>query len=212
MNGIGFVALLVAALASSGCNRAALRLHGTARAFQPARTGYAAESTSARSVRVALPIDARPAHYGERVANTRWKGCDTDPFWGDEAARTLAGEIERELREGKLFAQVLANDDPSALVLETEIRALCAQVIGFFWGRVAGITSLHFTLRDGDAVLFERTIENVVTDADEEYGGPQVGFIEQAMKLLISESLRGVLYELMRGLDALDPAALPDPV
>jgi hypothetical protein len=208
---IRFVAVLVACLVPGCANRAAIRIPGAAGAFHPARIRYEAESTSPRAIRVALPTDARLAHYGENVAGTRWQGCETDPFWGDSAARTLHAELERELRDGKLFSEVLAADEPSALVLETEIRALCAQAIGFLWIRVAGITSLHFTLRDGDQVLFERTIEDVVTDADEEYSGSQAAFIEQAMKILISDSLHEVLYDLLRELDALEPTLTPAP-
>ena len=92
-------------------------------------------------------------------------------------------------------------DDPAALVLETDMRALCAQVIGFLFIRVVGITSLHFTLRDGDAVLYEDTLDRVVTDADEEYTGPYAVYIEEGMQILISDSLREVLRELLRGLD-----------
>ena len=188
-----------------GCNRAAVRIPGAAGSFHAASTGYVSTRPLPRTVRVALPTDARRAHYGERVAGTRWKGCETDPFWGDSAPRTLAADLERELRDSRIFEQVRVVDDPSALVLETEIRALCAQVVGFLWLRVAGITSLHFTLRDGEQVLFERTLENVVTDADEEYSGSQASFIEQAMKVLISDSVRGVLSKLVWELDRVEP-------
>ena len=188
-----------------GCNRAAVRIPGAAGPFHSASTGYVSNDTLPRAVRVALPSDARRTHYGERVAGTRWKGCETDPFWGNRAPRTLAVELERELRDSKIFERVSVTDDPSALVLETEIRALCAQVVGFFWARVAGITSLHFTLRDGEQVLFEHTLEKVVTDADEEYSGSQVGFIEQVMKVLISDSVREVFSKLVWELDRLEP-------
>jgi hypothetical protein len=55
-------------------------------------------------------------------------------------------------------------------------------------------------------VLFERTLEKVVTDADEEYSGSQASFIEQAMKVLISDSVRGVLSKLVWDLDRVEPA------
>jgi hypothetical protein len=193
------VLLLVAA--APACNRAGLRIPGAAGAFHPARTGYVASQGSSRAVRVAIPTDSREAHLGERVAGTRWKGCRTDPFWAGSAPRTLAVELERELRSSQIFREVNPVDDSSALVLETDMHALCAQAIGFLFIRVAGITSLHFTLRDGNTVLYDETIERVVTDADEEYTGPSAAFIEQAMKILISDSLREVLEQLLPALD-----------
>jgi hypothetical protein len=201
-------AVLVLACLLLGCfNRAAARIPGAAGAFHAASTGYVSTSPLPRAVRVALPGDARQAHLGENVAGTRWKGCDTDPFWGESAPGTLRADLARELHDSRVFERVVeSGDDPSALVLETEIRALCAQAIGFLWLRVAGIVSLHFTLRDGDQLLYQRTIEKVVTDADDEYTGSQVAFIEQAMKVLISDSVREVFEVLVRDLDGLEPA------
>lgn len=197
-------AIVLLACALSGCvNRAALRIPGAAGSFHAARTGYVARDTAPREVRIATPTDTRSAHYEERVAGTRWTGCDTDPFHG-EGTQVVAREIERELRETRLFRAIAAPDDPDALVLDTEIRTLCARAYGFLWIRVAGITSLHFTLRDGDRAVYDRTIEKVVTDADDEYTGSQVTFIEQAMKVLLSDSLRGVFSVLVRDLDRVD--------
>lgn len=199
---LGLVCLLF------GCwNRAAVRIPGAAGSFHAASTGYVSSHPLPRAVRVALPSDARRDHQGERVAGTRWQGCGTDPFWGDSAPRTLGEDLARELRDSGIFERVVEGDDPSALVLDTEIRALCAQAIGFLWIRVAGITSLHFTLRDGERVLYRRTIEEVVTDADEEYSGSQASFIEQAMKVLISDSVRVVFSKLVWDLDQVEPAA-----
>ena len=199
-------ASLIACLLLGCGNRAALRIPGAAGSFHAASTGYVATDTLPRAVRVALPTDARQAHLGERVAATRWQGCDTDPFWGDSAPATLRADLERELRDSRIFARVAEADDSAALVLDTEIRALCAQAVGFLLVRVAGITSLHFTLRDGDQVLYESTIEKVVTDADEEYSGSQATFIEQAMKVLISDSVREVFSKLVWELDRVEPA------
>jgi len=182
-------------------------MFGAAGSFHAAQTGYLATDTTARSLRVSLPVDMRSAHFGERIAGTRWKACRTDPFWEDSAPRTLAAELERELRESRIFETVNSPEDLTPLVLETEIRAWCSEAVGFLFIRAAGITSLRFTLKDGDATLFERTIESVVTDADPQYTGSQVSFIEQAMKILISDSLREVLRELLPALDQLQPAA-----
>jgi hypothetical protein len=206
------LALLAAVLLAAplpGCfNRALARIPGAAGSFHAASTGYTATRSAPLRLRVAFPNDTRAAHHGERVAGTRWTGCETDPFWGG-GPQTVRFELERELRDTGI-AEAAEAGDASALVLDTEIRALCAQAIGFVWLRVAGITALHFTLRDGDRVLYERTIEKVVTDADEEYTGSQATFIEQAMKVLISDSLRAVFSELVRDLDRLElPAPQP---
>jgi len=184
-----------------------MRMLGAAGSFHAAQTGYIARDTTARSVRVSVPVDTRSAHFGERIAGTRWKACRTDPFWQESAPPTRAAELERELRESRIFEAVNSTEDLTPLILETEIRAWCSQAIGLFFIRVAGITSLRFTLKDGDAILFERTIERVVTDADPEYTGSQVSFLEQAMKILVSDSLREVMRELLPALDELQPAA-----
>lgn len=202
------VALVLCGAVVVGCgNRAGMRFRGWSGTFHAARTGYVATSTSPQVVRVAQPTDTRPAHYGERVAGTSWTGCETDPFDPGAVPRIVADELERELRDGRVFSDVKAIDAPaqSELVLDTEIRAFCAQAYGFLWIRVAGVSALNFTLRDGERVLFERTIERVVTDADDAYTGSQVTTIEQAMKVLISDSLREVLRELLPALDAVQP-------
>jgi hypothetical protein len=199
-------AVVFCAGAVVGCNRAMARMPGAAGSFHPARTGYAAKSTVQRRVRVALPTDARSDHYGQRVAGTRWKACRTDPVWSD-VPTLVSGELERELRDSRVFTEVVADSQPSELVLDTEIRAFCAQAWGFVYIRIAGVVALHVTLRDGDRVLFERTIEDVVTDADERYTGPQVDTIERAMKIALSDSLRAVLHELLWRLDEVQPPA-----
>jgi hypothetical protein len=198
------VLLFAAGLLLSCFNRAGARFHGASGTFHPAQTGYVSRDVSPRSIRVSLPTDDRPAHYGERVAGTSWEACSTDPM-GSAAPAAIAGELERELRDSQIFREVVAAPDGSALVLDTEIRAFCSQAIGFLYLRVAGITSLRFTLRDGERILLERTIERVVTDVDDEYTGSQVSTIEQAMKILMSDSLREVLQELLPALDELEP-------
>lgn len=113
-------------------------------------------------------------------------------------------EVEREVRRSGIFRLPGERTGREPLVLETEIRAMCAQAIGFIYLRVAGITSLRFTLRDGDEVVFDRTIERVVTDADPEYTGRSVGFIEEIMKVVISDSLREIFLELLPALDEVE--------
>ncbi len=195
------VAVLIAAVS---CNRAALRIPAAAGSFHPAVTKYHAVSTKWGSLQIAVPIDERAQHYGERVAGTRWEACSTDPFWNDSMPVVLGRELERETRASGLFAHVAtAENQRLELVLETRVHALCAQAIGFLFVRVAGISSLHFTLRNGDEVLFDDTIERVVTDADPAYTGSQVSTIEQAMMILLSDNLRNTLLDLFYRLDAL---------
>ena len=106
-----------------------------------------------------------------------------------------------------LFREVATSDgDEQALELETRVRAFCASAYGFLFIRAAGISSLHYTLRDGDEVLFDRTVERVVTDAEEEYTGAYATTIEQAMKVLLSDSLRENLRELFAQMEKATPS------
>ena len=68
--------------------------------------------------------------------------------------------------------------------------------------RVAGITSLELTLLDGNAPLLDERLDRVVTDADDEYTGYSVGFIKQAMRITMSDSLRELLREFLPKLQA----------
>jgi hypothetical protein len=200
--GLPRILILTAVLLAVSCNRAALRIPGAAGAFHPAVTHYSAAKAKWGTVRIAVPIDERPQHYDERVAGTRWEACRTDPFWNNAMPVVLGRELERELRASGLFQNV-ATADPGGrgLVLETRVHAFCAQAIGFLFLRVAGITSLRYTLRDGDAIVYDHTIERVVTDADDEYTGEYATTIEQAMKVLLSDSLRENLRELFAELE-----------
>jgi len=82
--------------------------------------------------------------------------------------------------------------------MKTEIRAFCSQARGFFWVRVAGISSLRVILEQNGKVLLDRKFEKVVTDADKEYTGSQVSFIEQAMKVTMADSLRELLKDMFK--------------
>src|SRR5258705_13812794 len=98
--------LLTMIVSVASCNRAALRIPGAAGAFHPAVTHYTAAKPKWGDVRIAVPLDERPQHYGERVAGTRWKACDTDPFWNNAMPVVLSRELERELRASGLFQSV----------------------------------------------------------------------------------------------------------
>jgi hypothetical protein len=86
--------------------------------------------------------------------------------------------------------------------MKTEIHAFCSQTVGFFIARVAGISSLHVILEQDGKVLLDRKFEKVVTDADKEYTGSQVGFIEQAMKVTMADSLRELLKDMLKQIEA----------
>jgi hypothetical protein len=202
------LALVAVLLSVATCNRAALRIPGAAGAFHPAVTNYQAASAKWGSVRVAAPLDERPKHYGERVAGTRWKACETDPFWNNSMPVVVGRELQREIDASRLFQRVVASGtEARSLVLETRVHAFCAQAIGFLFVRAAGISSLHYTLRDGDEIVFDRAIERVVTDADDAYTGAQATTVEQAMKVLLSDSLRENLRGLFAELEKSAPAS-----
>jgi hypothetical protein len=66
---------------------------------------------------------------------------------------------------------------------------------------VAGIASLRITVERNGKRLFENRFERVVTDADDEYTGSQVAFIEQAMAVTIADSLRVLFRDLLLTLE-----------
>jgi hypothetical protein len=195
------MALMLASGAS--CNRAAVRIPGTAGTFHPASTGFRSEYRDDRVLYIELPVDSRDGHYGEPVAATRWKGCRTDAFWGDAATRIIREELVGEIGESGLFSEVVTSPPQSRhLTLRTNIRAFCSQAVGFFFVRVAGITSLEFTLIEGNVPLLDEQIDRVVTDANDEYTGNSVGFIKQVMRITMSDSLRELLREFLPKLQA----------
>ena len=189
---------LLACLAQVSCNRAAVRIPGASLSFPPTSTHFVAQPSLPYTVFVALPTDARAQHYGEHVAGTKWTGCSTDPFWETDVPALIRQRLATELAESKLFERVsLGPPDPDDVVIRTEIDALCSQVIGFIYGRVAGISSLKITVERNQRRLFEDKFERVVTDADREYTGSQAGFIEQAMAVTIADSLRELFRDFL---------------
>jgi hypothetical protein len=162
---------------------------------------------------VLLPIDFRQEHYEEHVAGTRWTGCRTDPFWATEAPTTIRDRIATELTESKLFARVSqAEAAPSDIVIRTEIHAFCSQAFGFLIVRVAGISALKITVERNGRPLFQHKFERVVTDADPQYSGSQVTFIEQAMTVTMADSLRELLKDFLARLEQeVQVGMLPNP-
>jgi hypothetical protein len=162
---------------------------------------------------VLLPIDLRQEHYDEHVAGSRWTGCRTDPFWATEAPVIIRDRIVTELSESKLFVNVSqVSSDPSDIVIRSEIHAFCSQVVGFLFSRVAGISALRITVERNGRTLLQHKFERVVTDADPQYTGSQVGFIEQAMTVTMADSLRELLKEfLARTEREMQVGTLPNP-
>jgi ABC-type uncharacterized transport system auxiliary subunit len=184
------------------CNRAALRIPGASLSFPETPTRYAVQKTYPYNVAVAPPTDLRADHYGERVAGTRWTGCQTDALWGDQAPSIIQSRLATELSASKLFADARPGE-PSAgdLVIRSEIHAFCSQVVGFIYNRVAGITALNIVLERDGKVLFKQKFERVVTDADPQYTGSQVTFLEQAMRVTMADSLRELIRDLLGRLE-----------
>jgi len=206
---VGTILLLVA---TTGCNRATLRIPGASGEFPQTVSGYIAKARFPGRLVVELPADDRAQHYGEKVGGTKWKGCSTDALWDrDAAARLIQERLVQEFSASGLFAEFTTNEARAGdMVLRTDIHAFCSQVVGFIYGRVAGICSLQISLERDGKVLVNQTFEKVVTDADSEYSGSQTDFIEQAMRVTMADSLRVTLENLLEQCDAAAKSA-PQP-
>lgn len=193
------VALMALLLFIGGCNRSALRVPGASLSFPETTTDYTAKTSYPHVLVVSTPVDQRSQHYGERVAGTKWTGCSTDPLWGSDASQIIQQRLVKEFRASGLFSNVsTAPTGPDDVIMKTEIHAFCAQSVGFLIIRVAGISSLRVVLEQNGKVLFDRKFEKVVTDADKEYSGSQVTFIEQAMQVTMADSLRELLKDMLK--------------
>ncbi len=195
MKAVAVAALCFSALA---CNRASMRIYGASLSFPSTSTGYKATQGYPFRVVVAMPTDRRADHYGEKVAGTDWTGCDTDPFSAGEAQSLIRDRLAAALAESGLFKSV-SKETPIAgdLVVRSEIDAFCSQAYGFIILRVAGITAIKITIERDGHPLFEQKFERVVTDADPQYTGSQVTFIEEAMKVTMADSLRELMHDFL---------------
>lgn len=190
-------------IAACSSNRAAVRIPGASFSFPQTSTGFVAKRPLGMAIYVQLPVDVRSAHYGERVAGTQWEGCKTDALWFDKAAILVHERLSQELASSKLVDQATSSSHPSdQLILKSEIYAFCSQANGVLLVRVAGIAAVRFSLERDGKVVWERKIERVVTDADPEYSGSQVTFLEQAMRVTMADSLRLVLRDLLGGIES----------
>jgi hypothetical protein len=197
---IGFVLLL---FLTSGCNRATLRIPGASATFPETATHYEARTRFPYRLVIEIPSDDRARHYGEHVAGTKWTGCATDALWGKDAAQLIQERLVKEFAASGLFTEVTTNQArPGDLVLKTDVYAFCSQVIGFLYDRVAGITSLQISMERDGKILMDEKFDKVITDADPEYTGSQVTFIEQAMRVTMSDSLREVMKDALKQCEA----------
>jgi hypothetical protein len=154
------------------------------------------------TLKVAIPVDSRSAHYDEPIAKTKWDGCRTDALWADSAPSLIHERLRKEFVTSKLF--LASEADPahsSSLVLKSEIHAFCSQAVGVLFVRIAGIVAVKFSLERDGKLLWEQKIERVVTDADPDYTGTQVGFLEQGMRTVMSDSLRLMLRDLLKAIE-----------
>jgi|SRR5665213_918574 len=193
------VGLAVLFFSTSGCNRATLRIPGASTAFPETITHYEAKTKLPYRLVIEVPSDHRAQHYGEHVAGTRWTGCATDALWSKDAAQLIQERLVQEFSSSGLFAEVTTNQArPGDIVLKIDINAFCSQVIGFLYDRVAGISSLQISMERNGNILMDKKFEKVVTDADSEYTGSQVTFIEQAMRVTMADSLRELIKNILK--------------
>jgi len=197
------IAALSLVLFVCGCDRSALRIPGASLPFPDSPTGYAAKATYPHALVVSNPVDQRAQHYGERVAGTKWTGGANDALWSMDATQIVQQRLLREFRTSGLFSKVsTVSTSPDDIVVKTEIHAFCSQAVGFLIARVAGITSLRVTMEQHGRILLDRKFEKVVTDADKEYTGSQVTFIEQAMRVTMADSLRELVRDVLEQTEA----------
>jgi hypothetical protein len=196
---VGFVGLVLAMLAGSGCfNRAGVRAPGASLSFPAITTGYIARTNLPFTLVVAMPSNCRPQHYGQPIAGTKWKAVSTDATLGSDATKLIQQRMVEALQTSGLFAHVTTQTNgPDDVILKTEVDAFCSQVRGFLIDRVVGITSLQVTVEQNGRVLSRHQYEAVVTDADPEYTGSQVCMIEQAMKVTMMDSLRVTMKKML---------------
>jgi hypothetical protein len=187
-----------------GCgNRAAMRIPGASTSFPETATHYQAKSKLPFALVVAACSDHRKEHYGQRIAGTEWTSVSTDAMGGADAAQLIRERLVKELSSSGLFSEVTTRDPgPNDAILKTEIQAFSCQARGFLIVRVVGMTALHVVVERDGKTLMERTFEKVVTDADKEYTGSQVTFIEQAMKVTMTDSLRETLKDLLNAIES----------
>ena len=117
----------------------------------------------------------------------------------------IQDRLVQEFSSSGLFAEVTTNQARLGdFVLKTDILAFSSQVVGFIYDRVAGMSALQVTVERDGKILLDQRFEKVVTDADSNYTGSEVTFIEQAMRMTMADSLRVLMKELLEQCEASD--------
>ena len=192
----------VVVVALTGCNRANVRVPGASFEMTTQQTKFVAKNRVQSRVVVLTPIDVRSQHYGESVAGTDWKACKTDSLTTEQAKGAVQRQLIAAIAESRMFLAVSADAPANGdLVVQPEIHALCSSVYGVFIVRAAGIAAIQLKVTRGADMLFTQKFERVVVDNEPEYSGSQVTFIEQAMRTLMSDSLRELSRNVVIQLD-----------
>jgi hypothetical protein len=200
---VAWLLLPVSLVLLAGCaNRAASGDYGHAEPFHDTNAGYRAAHSVAGALYIYLPVDLRNSYYGVAVAGTTWAGCRTDTYEESQepvVPQLLWSQLRRDVEAAKLFSRVADSANEADYTLTIEIHAFCSQARGLT--RVAGVIALKLTLKHGDQVLLEKVYESVITDADKEYTGSSTTQAEQAMRVLLSDTLRHVYRDALKDID-----------
>jgi hypothetical protein len=181
-----------------GCNRAAVRFYGASTDFPRTTTGFASKTNLPYTIVVTMPVDRRVEHHGEKIAGTKWKACSTDAIIDSQVPSFIQQRLVEELKASGIFAKVvLQPTGPDDIIMNTEVDAFCSQAIGVIYLRVAGMSSLHVVLKCNGKTFLDEKFEKVVTDADPEYTGSQLAFIQQAMRVTMADSLRELMKNML---------------
>jgi hypothetical protein len=190
---LGFSMLLIC-----GCNRATVRFYGASTDFPQTTTGFVSKTNFPYTLVVTMPVDHRGEHHGEKIAGTKWKACSTDAIIDSQVPYFFQQRLVQELQSSGIFAKVVTQPTgPDDIVMNTEIDAFCSQAIGVIYLRVAGMSSLHVVLKCNGKTFMDEKFEKVVTDADPEYTGSQLAFIQQAMRVTMTDSLRELMKNML---------------
>jgi ABC-type uncharacterized transport system auxiliary subunit len=200
---VSLIGLVCVLFSGSGCNRATLRVPGASTAFPETATHYTAATKFPYTLVVATPSDHRKEHEGEPVAGTEWKSVSNDAMWSTDAAKMIQERLVKELKSSGLFLEVTTRPpQPEDLVLKTEIDVFSSQVKGFLVARAVGMSALQVDLERNGKTLLKQKFERVVTDADQEYTGSQATFVEQAMRVTMTDSLRELMKDMLKATEA----------
>jgi hypothetical protein len=174
---------------------------GLSLSFPETAPGFVGTTRLGEGVSIVPSVDRRPQYIGRPVANTDWLACKADTLAQGALPKLVDERITEAVIKAQVFFAVRSVDPQATWTLAPEIHVFCSQTRGFIVRRVAGLVAIKFTLRKGGAVVWEQTVERVVTDADSDYTGSSVTTVEQAMRRSMADSLRLVLRDALREVD-----------